>query len=124
MVETQTHVALAHLMVLIDVVCAIVLFYVAIFISKNYGHGGLDDKLKWIHRLTILAMSFGLAWHAKDIAVAPQAHGLAPSNFFLHIGMVLCFTIGALRFHISKAAQLGRDRQYKNGDAIAGPFSR
>lgn len=116
---------MAEVMVLIDSLAALFCAYTAVFITWHFGFGSFEQRLQAGHRLAILFMSVCFAWHAEDIAEAPEAHGLALSNVCLHITIVIVTSMSAWRLKRAShfEEQMKKMHQEGNGGVIVGPFT-
>jgi hypothetical protein len=114
----------AVLMIMVDTLCAGVMFYIAVSVSRSFGFGNFEQRLQAAHRFALLFISLSLAWHAYDISRNPQAHGLTPGNLILHVAMVVGFMLSALRLRraVRNEDNVKRLRQLGNGGAATGPF--
>lgn len=110
---------MAYVMPLFDCSIALLFFYMAASLTRDFGFGTKRELLLFLHRALMFIGSGSFAYHAFDIARDPTRHGLTFSNFQLHLVVVSICVIATIRMRIAE------DYVYKkNGDAFSGPFPR
>jgi hypothetical protein len=114
-----SRVVMAYVMPLFDCSIALLFFYMAASLTRDFGFGTKRELLLFTHRVFMFLGSGSFAYHAFDILRDSSRHGLTFSNFQLHFVIVVVVGIATLRMRIAE------DRVYaKNGDGFAGPFPR
>jgi hypothetical protein len=109
-----------YIMPTFDCGIAILFFYMAIRLTKDWGFGGRRELLLLGHRVSMFLGSLAFAYHAYDIYDDPVRHGLTFSNFILHFIVVIIALYASVRMTIAENKQY----PHKNGDVFAGPFRR
>jgi hypothetical protein len=115
---------LAVLMIGIDVFSAGFTVYVAAMITDKWGFRNRTEFVKFCHLVGLVVLAAAFAWHAKDIAVQPDAHGLAGSNFLKNVAVIYCLAFAAYRHHARQKRVNLQNKAYRNGDALTGPMGR
>jgi hypothetical protein len=95
-------------------------------VTQAYGFGSFRARLQFLHRVGLVLVSAAFAYHAYDIVMAPEKHGLTPPNIILHAALIFCVIISGVRL---RRAQLeverrGGETAGSNGGMFSGPFHR
>ena len=113
---------MAALMVGIDVINCLVIFYVAITITRQFGFGNSKARLQYAHRVALIGLGIVFGWHAEDVAMHPETHGLSMINLIEHVVVLIAFSIGAVRIALGRKqiVHLNAAIKARNGDILSG----
>lgn len=111
---------MGFLQVVIDIISALTVLYVAVVITAQYGFHNTKERLQFAHRVCLVLVSVAFAYHAEDIMMNFSRHGLTATNVLLHLSLMSCIVISTIR--MTRQATKGAHVPYKNGGSITGPL--
>jgi hypothetical protein len=110
---------MAYVMPSFDCLVALLFFYMAAKLTRDWGFGSRRELLLMGHRILMFATSLSFAYHAYDIFRDPIRHGLTFSNFQLHAVVTAVAVVSSIRMARAEYWVYGKKT---NGDGFAGPI--
>lgn len=104
----------------LDTTAALASLYMGIAITQEFGLGSRQEIWQLMHRVAFALVTAAWAWHAEDLIMHSELHGLTFTNIFLHTTVLMCMIIASVRIWRFQRNQV--DNRFMNGGLMTGPF--